>query len=114
MEITDLPAVRDGKTFVPAPPAELKEEWEALLAANKFIEAIKAIEASAAEFVFWLDPHRILAQAMDKAGGMFANARKVVVAELGALIRRLPDLPDLQFRDGTTFADATTKMWLES
>jgi type VI secretion system protein VasJ len=51
--------------------------------------------------------------AFDALGGEFLNARNALVAELAALLQRIPKLTSLSFSDGTRFADPATGDWIE-
>jgi type VI secretion system protein VasJ len=47
-------------------------------------------------------------------GKDYAGARTAVRAEVISLLTRLPDLPGLQFSDGTPFADDSTRRWIST
>ena len=61
--------------------------------------------------LFWLDPHRYVAQSLGELG--HREARQVVESVIGELVAQLPELRSLQFSDGTPFADPETSRWLD-
>src|SRR5262249_21075520 len=112
VEIHDTPANENGVTVAPAPAG--KEQFEAMVASEDWLGLVTAAEDAAIESPLWLDPHRYVALAMDKAGPMFMKARKIVLREVATLLVRAPGIVDLQFNDGTPLADVETKAWIDA
>lgn len=111
--VETLPPVLDGKTRIspPAPQAvkalhdlRQKGDWEALA---------KAAERRLAQFIFWLDLNRFVAEALVSLGGGYREAHDIVCRETAFLLHRLPGLGGLSFSDGMPFADPETKQWLK-
>ena len=106
------PPSTDGATRIEAPPARRREALVALAASDPALFAEQAEQAFAAPpFHFWLDLQRLADGALAALGASAADARRALRAEAAHLVGRLPALLDLQFRDGTPFADPATRAW---
>ena len=110
LPLCDLPPVINGRTELPRPPREVQGAIEAAVAAQEYATAVGLCEDAAANSLFWLDAHRIAAEALSALG--HSAAAQAVRAETLALLHRLPALAALNFRDGTPFADPATRRWL--
>lgn len=107
-----LPPVTDGqRTAIPVPRD--KTRLETLAANEKWGELLAAAEELAATSVFWLDPHRFAALALDRLGPSFSEAKRALEREVAHFVARLPGIVNLQFSDGSPFADAACVAWLE-
>ncbi len=104
------PAGPNGRTSVPPLPANTRAQLDRLAGNGKWAELIEESEGALTQFRFCLDLHAHTAKAL--AGLGHGKAREAVIAELAALLRRLPGLADAVSGDGTPFADAATKRWL--
>jgi type VI secretion system protein VasJ len=111
--IEDAPPSEDGQTRLPPPPDDLRQKFSAARDAQKWLELLHAAEEATGEYLFWLDAHRNVANALDRLGPGFAAAREVVGREVASFVARLPKLDTLCFSDGTPFAEAATRSWLE-
>jgi type VI secretion system protein VasJ len=89
------------------------DELAGLAQGQKWPELLEAAESAAAGDPLWLDPHRMTWQALGGLGPTYQRARAAVVAEVRALVGRLPGLAKLTFSDGTPLADEATRSWLE-
>jgi type VI secretion system protein VasJ len=105
------PSSAEGRTLVRAPPAA--DELAALAQGQKWADLLQAAEDAAAGDPLWLDPHRLSWQALGGLGPAHQRARAAIVAEVRALVGRLPGLPKLAFSNGAPLADAATRSWLE-
>jgi type VI secretion system protein VasJ len=114
ISIQRTPPAEAGRTLVPAPPKFMRTQLDGLIAAENWVQLMHQAEEAAAQYILWLDPHRYLANAMDRAGPNFLNAKKAVIRELGILLLRAPKIETLEYSDGTPLADGSTKMWIES
>lgn len=66
-------------------------------------------------FPYWLDGQRYVVQALEAKGGKWLQAAQEVKFQLARLIRRVPELPKLMFKDRkTAFAEKATTAWLEN
>jgi type VI secretion system protein VasJ len=109
-----------GRSRLPAPPPALREKLQRLLANAKWPELLEEAEGALSQHRLWLDLQRISAQALGVLGETHGAARAALIAELGALLRRLRGdsstltLARLTFADGTPLADEATLAWLEA
>jgi type VI secretion system protein VasJ len=111
--IEDVPPAEDGRTFIPGPGESLLQNLNELRDGQKWLELLNTAEALTSDYIFWLDPHRFVAAAMDRLGPQFLAARAVVGREVTQFVARLPNLENLTFSDGMPLADMQTKTWLE-
>jgi len=111
LHVSAPPPVSGGKTAVPPPAAPLRAQL-ATIAQNAAWDALlEETEAACDRHRFWLDLHRLSWQAL---GGLGATAaRDAVATGVRALLARLPQLATLAFADGTPFADAATRAWID-
>lgn len=107
-----LPPVTDGQRTALAAPRD-KARLETMAANEKWIELLAAAEELSATSVFWLDPHRFAALALDRLGPSFSEAKRALEREVAHFVARLPGIVSLQFADGSPFADAACVAWLE-
>jgi len=106
------PATNGNQTMVPPPTPDREAHLNALLSARNWPVLLDEAESGLASARLWLDQHRYVALAL--AGLGHEKAKETVVAETAALIRRLPELPELAFSDGFPFASPATRDWLGS
>jgi type VI secretion system protein VasJ len=112
--VNQPPPVEGGKTRLPAPSADFRKKLAAALESQRWMDLLNLAEDAAATSLFWFDLHRLVAVAMDNLGALFLGAREAVGREVVAFVERLPGVTGLVFADGTPFADAATKAWLEA
>ncbi len=105
-----LPPAVNGETELPAPPRDMQAAIEAALTAQAYATAVGRCEDALSDSLFWLDGHRLSAEALNALG--HTAAAQAVRAETLALLHRLPALVELKFNDGTPFADPATRQWL--
>lgn len=105
-----LPPANNGATMVPPPDAQTISQLQNLAAAGNWSDLLQAAEQQVRQSLFWLDPHRYVATALERLGRDLA--REGVACEILLLIKRLPGLEKLAFSDGTPFADPATRDWL--
>jgi type VI secretion system protein VasJ len=113
-EIETLPPTTENQTLIPPPPVHVKNRCEDLAAESSWKELLDEAEDRLAEFPLWLDLQRMSDQALGGLGKKYAAARTAVRAEVISLLTRLPELPALQFSDGTPFADDSTQRWISA
>jgi len=101
----------DGRCPFPPLPADQRAQLQALAANGKWMELLEESESVLLQHRFQLDPHRFSAAAL--AGLGHTAARSALVAELGAWLRRVPEVPELSASDGSPAADAQTRAWLD-
>lgn len=113
VEVAGTPPAEGNATRLPPPTPDKRQRMETLLSASNWVELIDVAEGHAAAHLFWLDAHRYTATALDRLGALATGAREVVGREVVAFVERFPALLNLKFADGTDFADAATKTWIE-
>jgi type VI secretion system protein VasJ len=109
----DVPPNTDGATQIPPVAPDQVARWTELYQSQDWANMIEGAEAAFNMSVFWLDPHRWSAAALAGLGVEYAAAADAVVTEVALLVKRLPNLPQLKFNDGTPLASAETTAWLE-
>jgi len=114
LHLSAAPPSSGNKTQVPPPPAALRARFDQMAASGKWLALVEESESSLIQQRLWLDPHRVTAQALASLGPSHAAARQALIGELGAFLRRIAGLADLMFSDGTPFADAQTRTWLDA
>ncbi len=107
------PNAEQNKTLLPPPPPDRRADLDRLADASNWTALIDSAEAHAVSHLWWLDPQRYIATALDRIGPSAANAREVVGREIVALVERIPTVVNLKFSNGMDFADAATKAWIE-
>ena len=111
--VEEAPPVEEGRTFIRPPDEDVQRRLQALRDGQKWLELIQAGEEAAADNLFWFDAHRHVAFALERLGPAFFAARDAIGREVVAFVSRLPNVASSLFSDGTPFADAATKSWLE-
>ncbi len=111
LQVVALPPDKAGVTELPAPNGGVASAIDALVAADNHAEAVAACEAATEDRMFWLDPHRHVANALGAMGQ--EAARSTVVAEVAAFLGRFPRLLEFKFQGGRPFADDQTRLWLK-
>lgn len=105
-----------GRTMFPAPYPHVLEGLKEMMATQRWADLTGIAEEtfSSDSGVLWLDLQRYLCTALQAQGGGFAACSKAIRIELAMLVQRAPDLQNLTFEDGTPFADAMTKEWIQN
>jgi len=108
-----LPPALEGRTRIPPPhhdQAALLRELRQKRSAQALLDAA---EGRVSQFLFWLDLNRLSFEALGHLGDRFRDAQEAVAQETCHFVARLPSLMELCFSDGTPFADAETRRWLQ-
>ncbi|MCL2778319.1 MAG: type VI secretion system protein TssA [Polyangiaceae bacterium] len=113
LTVEHAPEVEQGKTFLRGPKDHDREEITTLLHAGQWDALLDAAEDAVGNHVFWLDPHRFSAIALEKKGAEYRAARQAVGRELVAFLKRAPGILHLLFSTGTPFAAPDTLDWIE-
>jgi len=111
LPIRMLPPAEGVTTMVPGPDTSILDGFAALAAAQAWAGIVGQAERAGSESLFWLDVHRWTAFALDRMGA--TEARAALGREVVGFVSRLPGIERLCFSDGTPFADAATKGWLD-
>ena len=110
LPVRKLPPSVAGRTELPPPATERRGAIEAAMAGGDCAGALALCEDAATDSLFWLDVHRIAAEALVCLG--HEAAARAIRSEAGALLCRLPALAGMSFDDGTPFAEPATRKWL--
>lgn len=66
-------------------------------------------------FRYWFDAQKYLIDSLEKKGEKFKAAAADIKLQLAVLLKRIPDLPELKFKDKQTpFAESETINWLNN
>jgi type VI secretion system protein VasJ len=114
LTISQPPPVQGGKTPLPPVPPDRIAGYVAMQQNNQHLEMVAAVEKSFAFAPFWLDAHRLVASSLGALGQTYKGARDAVVGSLAGFLIRFPDLPEMSFNSGQTFADGQTKQWIKA
>ncbi|MCH9682188.1 MAG: type VI secretion system protein TssA, partial [Deltaproteobacteria bacterium] len=108
------PAAAGGKTQIPPMPPQRRQQLDLIASNGKWPALLGETEAALVQFRFNLDLNRLSATALQRLGDEYEPARQALLGEVGALLRRMPSLPDLTAGNGTPLADDETRAWIES
>lgn len=111
--IEELPPSRDGRTEIPPPPDFVRDPILAMREGAGGENLVRTAEEAVIRSIFWLDPHRISAEALGGLGAEYSGAMDQVCGETALFVRRLQGIEELTFSDGTPFADESTLRWLK-
>jgi type VI secretion system protein VasJ len=114
LQVVSLPPVNNGVTQFSPPPPQVVQALNDLRENANHGALIESAEQRLSQFMYWFDLNRWVTESMDVLGEDYRQAREAVCQETAFLLYRLPGLRDLAFSDGTPFADAETKRWLDS
>ncbi|MWP50319.1 MULTISPECIES: type VI secretion system protein TssA [unclassified Gilliamella] len=113
--IVDLPpADHRGRTRLPAPRTELKQNISRLIIQQQWAELFERVEAAFMEGAnhFWLDLQRATVMALQKMGAPHQAWADIFLADIGLMLERLNGIERLSFDNGTPFADDETLNWI--
>ncbi len=114
LTVEGAPEAEGAKTPLRGPKAQDRDLLTKLAAASQWEALLEASEDAFATNIFWLDPHRFSALALEGLGPDFRRARAAVAREATTFVARVPGLLQLQFSSGAPFASGETKRWLEA
>jgi type VI secretion system protein VasJ len=108
------PPNENGKTKIPAPIEQRRTFLNGLLEKGETAKLVQEAEASFQEggFHFWIDLQRLIAAGMSQLGSDYEQAMTAVLEETAILFRRIPELKQLTFSDGTPFVSPLCADWL--
>lgn len=114
--LSQLPPSDNGRTMIPAPAPHVLEIFKGQFDQKLWPDLIRNGEdVFAGEgLIFWLDLQRYIVTALNSSGGDYQACAKAVITELALMLQKVPDLPTLQFDDGTPFADMMTQEWINN
>ena len=112
LDIETLPASEEQVTMLPPPDTQERELLQKLFDAHDYSALLWAAESRITTYLFWLDLHYYVADALRSLG--FTQASDVVLQQTRYFVEKLPGVQRLTFSDKTPFADERTKAWLRS
>jgi len=115
--IVDLPPVDSkGKTRLPAPRAELKQNINRLILQKQWSTLFERVESAFMENAnhFWLDLQRASVLALKNMGEPYQSWADIYLTDIGLMLERLNGIENLYFDNGMPFADDETLSWIAS
>jgi type VI secretion system protein VasJ len=112
--VDSLPAQTDGQTQIPAPAPERTKVFENQRQNGQLDTLLPELETALTKAPYWLDGQKLAADVLQTLGEKGSAAHKTVLRELRNFLGAFPQLLELQFANGTPFADDTTRAWLEA
>jgi type VI secretion system protein VasJ len=109
-----LPAETNGITLISSPPVYQTQMLNSVSEKKDWQELLKAAEPMVSQQIFWIDLHRMVAEALSNLGDNHQDALDAVCQETALFVHRMPGLLDLSFAEETPFADPETRQWLKS
>lgn len=109
-----LPPNKEGKTQLPKPAPDKLNKLQQLFDQGEFVAVLDQAEKSTSKMPYWFDGQRLIANSLEALGGEFLKASDSLISELKQFINRLPGIIELQYTDGTPFADEQTLLWLNT
>ena len=113
LTVDQLPTHKEGITPLTAVPPAVVQKYATYVTEKKYALLISEVEESFSKSPFWLDAHRLTANALEGLGASHAQARQAVINELALFLRRLPEALHLKFSDSTPWANDQTRLWIE-
>lgn len=113
--VHDLPpADAQARTRLPAPRAELRQQFRRLVLQKHWHELLERVEAAFTEGAnhLWFDLQFFQHIALDHAGSPYTEWRDLLRTDFALLLERLGGVERLAYNDGTPFADDTTLDWI--
>jgi type VI secretion system protein VasJ len=108
------PAQGDGRSRIRAPEKRVRDALGALVSAARWDALLLQSEAALRANPLWLDACWLSARALEALGETHVAAKAAVESESRALARRLPQLLELRFLDGTPIASPEAAAWLRA
>jgi type VI secretion system protein VasJ len=108
------PADAQSRTRLPAPRAELRQQFRRLVLQKHWHELLERGEAAFTEGAnhLWFDLQFFQHTALDHGGVPYTEWRDVLRTDFALLLARLAGIERLAYSDGTPFADDITLDWI--
>lgn len=113
--IIDLPpADHRGKTRLPAPRTELKQQISRLITQQQWPQLFERVEGAFTENAnhLWLDLQRATIMALKKMGEPYQSWADIYLTDFVLMLERLNGIEHLCFENGMPFADDETLSWI--
>ena len=111
-DVVEAPPSSDGTAQVDGGDADFAAEQEARLDKGDYAPVLADCEARLATDSLWLDLNFFVFRAMEGLGRPYAAARKGVEDLVAWLARRVPEILDLRFANGTPMAGEAARLWI--
>ncbi len=112
--VIKLPPSNNGRTELPGILPQLVQGFQNLMNSGDWDKLLRQSENNFSNSPFWFDLQRFIDKSLSELGESFQRVQQVIREEMAFLVKRLPQILDLQFKNGIAFADAQTKMWIET
>ncbi|MBN1309579.1 MAG: type VI secretion system protein TssA, partial [Chitinispirillaceae bacterium] len=108
------PPAEGGKTQITGPNAQQRAYFQKLVADKEWKTIIEKAESAFAGGGnhLWLDLQRLITTACKELGAGYTPLRNALLVETAMLLRRVPELPELFFSDGSPLCDDATRDWI--
>ncbi|KPY82458.1 ImpA domain protein [Pseudomonas syringae pv. tagetis] len=93
-------------------PVDRLKNYQARFEQGLFADLIVDVEASLATSPFWFDGQYLIWSCLNALGD--DAAKQEVEAQFAVLLKRIPEVVQLYFSDGTPFANAQTLQWISA
>jgi len=114
--IEKAPPAEGGKIRIEGPTEQRRTflknstgsgDWKKLLAAAEK-------DFSSGPTLYWIDLQRMSATACKNLGDAYKPVYEAICIETALVLKRMPEIRDLCYSDGSPFCDEATKDWIES
>lgn len=114
--IEKAPPAEGGKTRIEPPTAERKAFLQNLIAKEEWKQALLTAEKafSSGPTHYCLDLQRISATACKNLGKSYDAIHDAICSETALLLKRIPEIQELSYSDGSPFCDEATRDWIDS
>jgi len=114
--IEKAPPAESGKIRIEGPPEQRKTflknctgsgDWKKLLASAEK-------DFSSGPTLYWIDLQRMSATACKNLGDPYKSIHEAICMETALFLKRIPEIKELCYSDGSPFCDEATKDWIDS
>lgn len=111
-DIDALPHHVSGRTALAPADTSFRELLEDLRGQGAWETLLARSELMLRAHPFWLDLCRFVDESLASLGKGYDRTRSLCAGITACFLARLPGVEELQYADGTAFADAATRKWL--
>jgi type VI secretion system protein VasJ len=113
-KVNQLPINQNNRTMIPPVQEYIKARLNDLMDKGQWQEIINFTETQITDAPFWLDLNYCCVISLSNLGASYKRTQQAVCDELSNFLNRLPGILDFQFSNGTPFASADTRNWIET